>query len=483
MDQAKQKNNIIEAYCLLAVDILCIIISLYLANGIRHKTFHFPYGNNVYMVVLFALLLICVLYSSVVNHNRDFIKRGFLVEFLAIIKLNAVMIITVTFGLFFLKESESFSRVVLMFFVMINVVFMYAAHVVLKRNLRIYLLKYRSKVKVMVITQEEYASKIVGRLQRNTEYTYEITSAVIWDQNKMGQMLTGMDQEEKEVEVIPIVANKENLLEVAKQLPLDEVFLFIPDEKRKEIELLIQAFEEMGIICHYNIDVAGMDTKTRQVGEFAGYTVVTYAANYIDFKHHFIKRLMDITGGLLGLFITMILFPFVAIAIKLESKGPILFSQIRIGKNGRRFKIYKFRSMFMDAEERKKELQGQNEVEGLMFKMKEDPRITKVGKFIRKTSIDELPQFYNVLVGDMSLVGTRPPTVDEFEQYSGYYRRRLCMTPGLTGLWQVSGRNEIDNFDDVVKYDLHYIDYWSLSLDLKILCKTVSVVLFGKGAE
>lgn len=139
--------------------------------------------------------------------------------------------------------------------------------------------------------------------------------------------------------------------------------------------------------------------------------------------------------------------------------------------------------MYMDAEERKKELEKQNEIQGLMFKMENDPRITKVGKFIRKTSIDELPQFYNVLKGDMSLVGTRPPTEDEFERYTQYYRRRISMTPGLTGLWQVSGRSEIDDFDDVVKYDLKYIDGWSLTLDMKILIKTIWVVFAGKGSK
>lgn len=139
--------------------------------------------------------------------------------------------------------------------------------------------------------------------------------------------------------------------------------------------------------------------------------------------------------------------------------------------------------MYMDAEERKKELEEQNEIQGLMFKIENDPRITKVGKFIRKTSIDELPQFYNVVKGDMSLVGTRPPTEDEFEKYNQYYRRRISMTPGLTGLWQVSGRSDIEDFDDVVKYDLKYIDGWSLTLDVKILFRTVWVVIAGRGSK
>ena len=192
---------------------------------------------------------------------------------------------------------------------------------------------------------------------------------------------------------------------------------------------------------------------------------------------------MDIVGSLVGLILTLIITPFVALAIRIESKGPIFFSQERVGKNGRRFKIYKFRSMYADAEERKAALMAENNVKGLMFKMDDDPRVTKVGKFIRKTSIDELTQFYNVLKGAMSLVGTRPHTVDEFEKYSAYYRRRLSITPGLTGMWQVSGRSNIDDFDDVVKLDIEYIEKWSLSLDIKILLQTIGVVLFHKGAK
>ena len=196
-----------------------------------------------------------------------------------------------------------------------------------------------------------------------------------------------------------------------------------------------------------------------------------------------IKRLIDIVGGLVGCLITAVLTPFVALAIRIDSPGPIFFAQTRIGKNGRRFKIYKFRSMYIDAEERKKELEAQNEMQGLMFKMDNDPRITKVGKFIRKTSIDELPQFVNIVKGDMSLVGTRPPTEDEFEQYNSHYRRRISMTPGLTGLWQISGRSEIVDFDEVVKLDLEYIDNWTLGLDIKILFRTIWVVLTGKGSK
>ena len=192
---------------------------------------------------------------------------------------------------------------------------------------------------------------------------------------------------------------------------------------------------------------------------------------------------MDIIGSLLGLIVCGFAFLIFAPIIKKQSPGPVFFSQVRVGKNGRKFKIYKFRSMGVDAEEQKASLMEQNEMSGLMFKMEDDPRIFPIGKFMRKYSIDELPQFYNVLKGDMSLVGTRPPTADEFEKYNQYYRRRISMTPGLTGMWQVSGRSDIQDFEEIVKLDLEYIDNWSLGLDIKILFMTIYAVLGRRGSK
>lgn len=196
----------------------------------------------------------------------------------------------------------------------------------------------------------------------------------------------------------------------------------------------------------------------------------------------FMKRLMDITGSIIGLFITGILFLVLAPVIYIQSPGPIFFLQERVGRNGRKFRMYKFRSMYMGAEERKQELMDQNKMNGLMFKMDNDPRIIPIGRFIRKFSIDEFPQFWNVLKGDMSLVGTRPPTVDEFEQYEEHHKVRLSIKPGLTGMWQVNGRSDITDFEEIVQLDNQYIAEWNLRLDLKILFKTVGVVLGSKGS-
>jgi exopolysaccharide biosynthesis polyprenyl glycosylphosphotransferase len=213
------------------------------------------------------------------------------------------------------------------------------------------------------------------------------------------------------------------------------------------------------------------------------YYVTSFTTRLYDYRLMLVKRLMDIVGALVGLCITAVATIFLAPAILLESPGPLFFKQIRIGKNGRRFTFYKFRSMYVDAEERKKELMAQNEMQGNMFKMTNDPRITKVGKFIRKTSLDELPQFWNVLKGDMSLVGTRPPTEDEYLHYEGWQKRRISFRPGITGLWQISGRSNIKDFNEVVKLDLEYIDNWSIGLDMKIILKTVYAVFRGVGAE
>ncbi|KAF0336485.1 sugar transferase [Pediococcus acidilactici] len=195
-----------------------------------------------------------------------------------------------------------------------------------------------------------------------------------------------------------------------------------------------------------------------------------------------VKRLSDVIGAVLGMTILSPVFLIIAIAIKLEdSRGPIIFTQVRVGKNGKYFKIYKFRSMRVNAEEELAKLKSQNDVKGAMFKLKNDPRVTRVGHFIRKRSLDELPQLYNVLIGDMSLIGPRPPLVNEVAAYSKRDLQRLRVRPGCSDLWQISGRNELD-FDEMVDLDLEYIQKRSILFDLEIIWKTVVQMIFPKGA-
>ncbi len=454
-----QKNKIIEVYGLWFADLVSIGISFILATYIRFGNFKDMGDKEIHFQVCLVFLLFCTMYSFFVDWNRNFIKRNVFKEIYEVGKYNVVMILVTQTVMYFLKWADVFSRGVMLYFAAINLVLSFLIHMLVKKSLKLHYSSELSKIKVLVITQRNIKEAVLEKLQKNLDINFQIVAVVLTEEME------------------------EDFMAKATLMALDEVFIYAPELPQKRVQQMVESFDEMGVDCHYCVELPGMLSDRSEIGDFGSYSVLTYTRFQSSYKRLLIKRLMDVVGGMVGLLITVLFFPFVALAIKIDSPGPVLFSQVRIGRNGRRFKIYKFRSMYMDAEERKKELEKQNEMQGLMFKMENDPRITKVGKFIRKTSIDELPQFYNVVKGDMSLVGTRPPTADEFEKYNQYYRRRISMTPGLTGMWQVSGRSEIENFDDVVKYDLEYIDNWSLSLDIKILFKTVWVVFAGRGSK
>ncbi len=469
----KQKNKIVEVYGLWFLDLISILAAFIIGTYIRFGNFRDMGDRNVHFLVCLCLMLFCTVYSFFFDWNRNFLKRNIWKEGMAVFQYNIIMILVVNLLMTMMKWADVFSRLVLLYFFVLNIILSLFIHLMVKKVMHTYYSSEQNSIKVMVVTQGNLIDETLDRLEKDLDIYYQIVALACLDYNMEG----------KKIRDIPVVAGKEDLIEVATQMALDEVFLNLPGVSQSNMEKMIHGFKDMGVDCHYSLELPGMDANSSKVESFGNYTVITYTRFQSSYKRMLIKRMMDIVGGLVGMLITLLFLPFVALAIKLDSKGPVLFSQIRIGRNGRRFKIYKFRSMYIDAEERKKELEKENEIKGLMFKIENDPRVTKVGAFLRKTSIDELPQFYNVFKGDMSLVGTRPPTADEFEKYNQYYRRRISMTPGLTGMWQVSGRSDIEDFDDVVKYDLMYIDNWSLRLDIKILFQTIGVVLFGKGAK
>lgn len=468
-----QKNHAARVYVLLAADLLSIVCSYVIAVALRFDLQDLSNRREMHYTICLCFLLFCTLFGIFTDWNKDFSKRGYLVELMMVLRNNVIMFAAVGCFLFLIKQAEFFSRLLFGFFFLINISIMYVLHAVIKKIMRKYFHSEHNLSKVLLVLEEDNLTETVKQVRESLQIGYDISGIVV----------LGRKKSEDSCEGIPIVAGQDDLMEVARQLPLDEVFIRASKISAAELHRMIQDFESMGVVCHYSIDIIEWHNKESRIGKFGNFTVVSYSLSNTDYSRRLIKRLMDIAGGVVGLLFTALMTPFVALAIKLDSKGPVFFSQTRIGKNGRRFKLYKFRSMYMDAEERKKELLAQNEMKGLMFKMEDDPRITKVGRFIRKTSIDEFPQFYNVLKGDMSLVGTRPPTEDEFKQYSLYYRRRLCMTPGLTGMWQVSGRSDIADFEEVVKLDLEYIDNWSIGLDIKILFKTIWVIFAGKGSK
>jgi exopolysaccharide biosynthesis polyprenyl glycosylphosphotransferase len=268
--------------------------------------------------------------------------------------------------------------------------------------------------------------------------------------------------------------------EILKNSYVEEVFFCVPRSMAKKgfvIDSYLQICEEMGRPARVFMNIMASTRLAKwQYHRFMDRPTIISTTAELDPDQLLFKRIFDVCGALVGLFGLFVTYPVFALLIKLTSRGPVFFKQVRVGRNGKRFIIFKYRTMSLDAEQRKKELMAHNELDGAVFKMKNDPRITRVGKFMRKFSFDELPQFINVFKGEMALVGTRPPTPEEVCQYQKWHHRRISIRPGLTGLWQVSGRNKISNFDEIVKLDLNYIDSWSIWLDVKIIFKTIFVI-------
>jgi exopolysaccharide biosynthesis polyprenyl glycosylphosphotransferase len=473
-----RKYKTLQTYALLFLDMACILVSYLMATWLRYNDNNDWGDKTLHYLVMVVILLFCVVYTFLADWDRNYITRGAAMEFIAVIKAVAVIVIASLVVVFFLQWTTILSRFVVLHFIWMDILLDFVARLIFKKVLKNHISSEHNVTRVVVITERNLMEKTLNNLiERSESVGYKIVRAYCADAEKPSEEVPW---------TVGDVHVHYGIKDVTSRLitdPFDEVFINTPNIPQDKMQDIILGFEEMGITTHYCLELPNVGKAATEVGDFMNYSVLTYTMNRVSYKRLFIKRIFDIIGGFVGLLLTGIITLFLAPAIKIDSPGPVFFSQVRVGKNGRRFKIYKFRSMYIDAEERKKELEAQNEMSGLMFKMENDPRVTKVGAFIRKTSLDEFPQFLNVLKGDMSLVGTRPPTEAEFEQYNEHYRRRLSMTPGLTGLWQISGRSDISDFDEVVRLDLKYIDNWSLTEDFRIILKTVGVVLFGRGAK
>lgn len=468
------KNSQIQNLIIFTIDIVGISIGYFLMTFLRFRgTFPVDPEKMVFYRLFIAVFVLTLLYL-VFNPNHDFFKRSFWQELICNIKTNVMAAAFMATAAYLIDDARDYSRFIYIMTMAFSLVWMQIMH----RIYRLYMLHYRKHSsmsrKMLIVTTSDRAKEIIENIIREKTWNLWITGVVIIDKNMVG----------KEILSIPIVADYDTMIQYAIRSVVDEVFIHVPDNQLIPIKEMICAFEDMGITVDLNIHLFEMEIDTEKYLQKIGkYNAVSFVQKNTPLHMIVIKRVVDIIGAFVGLGITGVVTLLIGPLIKLESPGPLFFFQLRVGRNGRIFKIYKFRSMYADAEERKKELLDQNEMEGFMFKMEHDPRITKIGNFIRRTSIDELPQFWNVLKGDMSLVGTRPPTVDEFEQYEGYHKRRLSMTPGLTGVWQVSGRSDIKDFEEIVAMDVDYISNWSLKRDFEIILRTVQVVLRSSGAK
>lgn len=459
-----------------AVDTVCIILSYILATYLWVVLYRgqLQYSRDTIFdnmgLILFSFLGTILFF----NVNKEFFKRGAFAEFMHSLKMNLLFAAVVSILIVIKGSFGTISRGVLVCTVLLNIVFMCVAHIWLRHYFTNTQRDNNRNIKMFLVTTVDRATKVLGNMTKNSEWYNNVKGIAIIDDDMKGDTICN----------VPVVAGFNDMLDYAKREVVDEVFINVPYHTGRSLKNVIMEFENMGVTVHLNIEVLenfeGFDKTVTMLGDIP---VISFANTFFDYNKLIIKRAMDIIGSIIGLVITGIVIIFIAPPLLMESPGPLFFKQKRVGKNGRYFYMYKFRSMYKDAEERKKDLMDKNEMNGLMFKMTDDPRITKVGRFIRKTSIDELPQFWNVLKGEMSLVGTRPPTVDEFKKYESYHKRRLSIKPGITGMWQVSGRSSIEDFEEVVKLDLEYIDNWCLALDIKIIVKTIGVIFVGSGAK
>lgn len=454
------------------LDIFCMTIGFFFGIFLRHGSFAIMSTYSVYREVFVVLMISIIANAFMFRPYEDIFRRGIWTEFINIMKCLGVQLAIAVLYMFFVQSAAHYSRLAFAYACVSIFLLTFAGRLILKHFLRNTAGNWIYRKKLLIVTTSEKAEILLEKCRSEVEFNYEISAFAIMDCDMIGQSIAE----------IPVTGSKETLYDEARLTIVDSVLIDLEPENPM-FKDTVNLFHVMGVEVNISLSDYNLGIPNQQIVKMGDLTVLSGNGRTEALGDILAKRALDIIGGLVGLLITGLLLALVGPAIVIESPGPIFFSQTRIGKNGRRFKIYKFRSMYTDAEERKKELMEKNKMSGLMFKMDDDPRITKVGKFIRKTSIDEFPQFWNVLKGDMSLVGTRPPTEDEFKQYKARYKKRLAMKPGITGLWQVSGRSSITDFEDVVNLDVQYIENWSFGLDLKIILQTVMVVLRHDGAQ
>ena len=467
------------------LDLICLQIAFVLSYALSGYGWN-PYQNLLYrnMAVFIEIFDLVVLLAM--GTLKNVLKRGFYKDFLITVQHGVSLAAFILLYLFLLQEGHLYSRLALILNIGIYILLTYVVREAWKYMLHRQMVEGENeKCSLLLVVSADVADAVVESMRENNYARYKIAGLTVIDQNMIGQY----------VDDVPVVADMETAAEYVCRQWIDEVLIvtsgLVPYPKE-----LIEQFTETGVTVHLNLaKVKSVPGKRQFVEKIGDYTVLTTSINYASTRALMVKRLMDIAGGLVGCLATAVLFVFVAPAIYIASPGPIFFTQERVGKNGKRFKMYKFRSMYMDAEARKAELMKQNKLgDAKMFKLDFDPRVignkvlpdgthkTGIGDFIRRTSIDEFPQFFNVLKGDMSIVGTRPPLISETNCYELHHKARLAIKPGITGMWQVSGRSDITDFEEVVRLDKEYIENWNIGLDIKILIKTVMVVLKKEGS-
>jgi len=438
------------------------------------------FGQSMYKELGFVMFLMDLVVVMSLNTLHNVLKRGYFLELIETLKTSVTVFALAVVYMYALKVSEDYSRILLFVTLILHIVISYATRILWKIILKNTNINENKKYSMLVVVDPSMADETLENLTKNNGDCYKI----------IGIAFTRKDKRE-EVCSVPVVCDIEDASDYICREWIDAVYIGCT-KVTPRIDKLMEDCRQMTVTVHFA--VSGVrHMGTHPFGDkIAGITVLTSAARYATPLEYGIKRAIDIAGGLVGSVAALIIIAIVGPIIKRESPGPIIYSQERIGKNGKKFKMYKIRSMHVDADKIKNDLLDKNQnKDGMMFKIEHDPRIignyidengvqhTGIGEFIRRRSLDEFPQFFNVLLGQMSLVGTRPPTVDEWEKYEFHHRARLACKPGLTGVWQTSGRSRITDFEEVVKLDTKYISEWTISMDIRLILKTALMVLAG----
>ncbi len=434
------------------------------------QQFFEPYGRYLGQQIVLNVLLVLTFSQSRVWVRRrgefwvDEISRVAYATATAVVLMMAVT--------FFLQPNGPFSRLMLFWTFLFVVLFVSMARLA-RRWLLAYMYRHGRWVdRVLVIGSGETGRSLIRTLLARPDLGYQA----------IGYLVDGSRENNIGLGLIPHLGSYQELESVLKELPiLHTVFIALPGEMHQTTVRLLAICEKYGVRAQAVPDLLQISLHRVEFTNMGGIPILGVREMSINRFERLLKRVMDLVILAVLALPSLLVGVVVAAAIKLDSPGPVIYSGMRVGRNDKLFKMYKFRSMVIDAERQKEALQALNEADGPLFKIKDDPRLTRVGRFIRRTSLDELPQLFNVLQGTMSLVGPRPPLPEEVEQYKPWHRQRLAVIGGLTGLWQVSGRADL-TFDELCLLDIYYIENWSLSLDIRILLQTVPHMLFGRGA-
>ena len=466
-----KEYNIILRRMVMTFDLCLVTASFFISYFLINRT-DVLYSLSTYMVLLPVILLIWALFLYFFELDKSFrVKTA--VEVIANL-FKAGFFSLIFYGSFsYAFKIEGVSRALIITVFVLSTSFLSVEKLLLLlifRRVRRKGYNYRG---ILIVGTGTRARKLISLISGHKEWGLRIIGIVDEDKDKKGSFIEGC-------EVIGIF---EDIPKIAHEAVLDEVIFVVPRSQLARIEDMMRFCELEGIKVSVAVDIFELKFSKARQTDIQGFPLLTFESTPDRLGALLVKRVFDLMLSFIGLLVLSPLFLIVSILIKVTSKGPVFFRQARSTLNGRKFILYKFRTMGWDAEEKLEKLKKHNQMNGPVFKMDNDPRLTKIGGFLRRTSVDELPQLWNVLKGDMSIVGPRLPIPEEVNQYDYWHRRRLSMRPGITCLWQVNGRNKIIDFDEWVKLDLKYIDTWSLWLDTKILIKTVPVVLFGIGAK